>query len=257
MRNQVDKVLSPKTDEEKEDKNDLVFSYLAMRNLIGIAGLLLPIIIALFPARKSGFLNLEPSISDYYYTDRGDILVVTLCILGVFLFTYKGYRRTERVLTIIAGISAIGVAFVPTKETCKNCEHSVHQLESGIFKFLIGTEWHFIFAAAFLLSLAIISIYYFTRSNPDSISQKLVNGQGTQKAKRNRVYRICGFTMIASVCIIGLYFIVDPDLNGFPVVYVFETIAVWAFALSWFTKGQTLWPDNGSYLLKAMKTKGK
>lgn len=253
MKSQVDKILSPKTDEEKEDKNDLVFSYLAMRNLIGIAGLLLPIIIAIFPTRKSGFLNLEPSISDYYYTDRGDILVVTLSILGVFLFTYKGYCRMERILTIVAGISAIGIAFVPTKEICNHCEHSVHHLDSGIFKFLIGTAWHFIFAATFLLSLAIISIYYFTRSDQDSSSLKLVKGQGTQKAKRNRVYRICGITMIVSVGIIGLYFIADPDLKEFPVVYIFETIAVWAFALSWFTKGQTLWPDNGSYLVKAMK----
>src|SRR5262245_13652167 len=33
----------PKTDREKEDQNDLVFSYLTLRNLIGICGILLPI----------------------------------------------------------------------------------------------------------------------------------------------------------------------------------------------------------------------
>lgn len=255
MNNQVDKILSPKTDKEKEDTNDLVFSYLAMRNLIGIAGLLLPIIIAIFPARKTDFLNIKPSISDYYYTDRGDVLVVTLSILGVFLFTYKGYRTLERILTIVAGISAIGIAFVPTKQVCESCAHSVHFVESGIFKFLIGTSWHFIFAGTFLISLAIISIFYFTKGKPHANDIELFPRKITQKTKRNRVYRICGIVMIACVAVIGVYFILKPDLGGFPVVYVFETLAVWAFAISWFTKGETLWPDNGSYLIKAMKRK--
>ena len=240
------------TDKEKEDGNALVVSYLTQRNLIGLSGMLLPLALAIFPKRETAYHGLEPSISDYYYTDRGDILVVFLCVIGVFLITYKGYTWVERTLTIVAAIAGMGVAFVPTHKDCVDCLLSVHTDNGGVFPNLAGTGWHFAFAAVFLLSLAAMSLYFFPMSD-EKAKLKTSAGKKSPKAKRNRVYRISGWIMVASVAILGVYFLIMPDLHHFPVVYTFETVAVEAFGISWLTKGETLWPDGEHYLVRAFR----
>jgi uncharacterized Tic20 family protein len=240
-------------DRAKEADNNLVFSYLTLRNLIGFSGLLLPVLLAILPHRKSDYHNFEPSISDYFYTDRGDVLVVILCIIGVFLFTYKGYTWIERGLTLLAGISGIGVAFVPTTSKCEACDYSVHTNNGGVIGQMIGHGMHIVFAGLFLGSLAIMSLVFFPKTSAPSLKH---DGKLTQKAKRNRVYKICGWIMVASLALLVGYFVIDTyisevDLHGFPIIYVFETIAVEAFAVSWLTKGETLWPDGQHYMVKA------
>lgn len=247
-------------DKKKEAGNDLVFSYLTLRNLIGFGGMLLPIVLAIWPSRPSKYGGFEPSISDYFYTDRGDILVVFLCVIGTFLVTYKGYEWKEWALTTLAGITGMGVAFVPTKmdcllpgAECTNCILSVHTNSGGVFKTLAGTGWHFGFAATFLLSLAIMSIFYFTKSDEDKEHKKEDGKSMTQKGKRNRVFRWCGVIIIASLVILGIYFISGVDVKPFPIVYFFETVAVEAFGFSWLVKGQTLWPDGEHYITKGIR----
>ncbi|MGM9478011.1 hypothetical protein ACS5PU_16405 [Pedobacter sp. GSP4] len=81
----------------KEDHNQLVLSYLTLRKLIGIAGMALPFLLAVAPSRASEYLfDLEPSISDYFFTSRGDVLVVVLCLIGFFLLVYNRYNLVER-----------------------------------------------------------------------------------------------------------------------------------------------------------------
>ena len=91
------------SDVSKEKNNELVFSYLTLRNLIGFCGISLPWALALFPSRSGSDYGFEPSISDYFYTDRGDVLVVLLSVLGVFLLTYTGYNWRERALNDYCG----------------------------------------------------------------------------------------------------------------------------------------------------------
>ena len=110
-----------KTDREKESGNELVISFLALRNLIGISGMLLPIVLTLFTPRAEQDKVMEHSISEYYYTKNGDLFVVFLSVIGVFLLTYKGYDRFwERTLTLVAGLCGIGIAFFPTATTMGN-----------------------------------------------------------------------------------------------------------------------------------------
>ena len=82
-----------KTDKQKESDNELVISFLALRNLIGISGMLLPIVLTLFTPKGELDKVMEHSISEYYYTKNGDLFVVLLSVIGVFLLTYKGYDR--------------------------------------------------------------------------------------------------------------------------------------------------------------------
>ena len=82
-----------KSDKQKESDNKLVISFLALRNLIGISGMLLPIVLTLFTPKGEQDKVMEHSISEYYYTKNGDLFVVLLSVIGVFLLTYKGYDR--------------------------------------------------------------------------------------------------------------------------------------------------------------------
>jgi hypothetical protein len=235
------------SDREKESSNHLVFSYLTLRNLIGISGILLPIILYFTTRRGEVDKRIEPSISDYYYSSNGDVLVVLLSVLGVFLFTYKGYTWKEKTLTNIAAICAIGIGFTPTSTSSAN-SLSIHIANST------GPEWfgvpkHFIFAALFFASVAIMSLVFFPKTDS---TLKPIDGKKTQKAKRNGIFRFCGWTILACLLSLFLYFIFTPAFIGdFPIIFVLETVAIWAFGVSWLTKGETLWPDGEHYIKRA------
>lgn len=245
-----------KSDRQKEADNDLVVSYLTLRNLIGLFGMLLPLILVLFTSRSGSDLRVEPSISDYYYTSSGEIFVVILSTLAVFLFTYRGYDLGDKIWTFLAGIGAIGVAFFPTASSCERIAFSVHTPRCEVPRLAGLVEWHLLLAALFFIAVAILSIVYFTKTkSEDALTTS--DGKLTQKGIRNRVYRVCGWTIIACIAGIVVSFSVDSvreALGDFPIVFALETIAVEAFGLAWITKGETLWPDGESYLVRLFKS---
>lgn len=240
-----------KSDRQKEADNNLVFSYLTMRNLIGISGILLPVVLFLTTGKGENDKVIESSISDYYYTSNGDILVVLLSVLGVFLFTYRGYKWQEKALTTVAAICALGIAFSPTASTRAN-SLSIHKTNETV-PLVFGIERHFVFAVLFFVALALISLIFFPKTKNKSLLEK-PDGSMTQKAKRNIVYKICGWLIIACILLIGLYVTIQPaSLKDAPVIFILETVAIWAFGLSWLTKGETLLPDGEHYMKTAYR----
>ncbi len=93
----------------------LVLSYLGLRKAIGIIGILLPFVLVFGKILLERGLGIESSISAYYYTVMGDVFVGSLCAVGVFLLSYRGYERKDNIAGDIACIFAIGVALFPTK----------------------------------------------------------------------------------------------------------------------------------------------
>ncbi len=246
-----------KSDRQKEADNDLVVSYLTLRNLIGISGMLLPLILVLATRRSITDTPVEPTISDYYYTSSGEIFVVILSMLAVFLFTYRGYSLGDKIWTFLAGLGAIGVAFFPTSSSsCNPIAFSVHASRCKVPRLLDMVEWHLLFAALFFISIAIVSIFYFTRKKLGAATET-ADGKMTQKGIRNVIYRLCGWTIVACIGGIIIYFrspAIQKSLGDFPAVFVLETIAVEAFGVSWITKGETLWPDGESYLVRFFRS---
>ncbi|QJX45695.1 hypothetical protein HMJ29_01580 [Hymenobacter taeanensis] len=258
--------LFPLTEPEfKEDTNELVFSYLTLRNLIGFSGIFLPVILIFMTVYNDGII-IKPSISDYYYSSSGDFLVVMLTVLGVFLFAYNGYNWKEKTLTTLAGICAIGVAFSPTTPPAPDEFSTAYSIHSAT-KFpggsttpdaiaaLLGENRHFIFAATFFACLAVMSLVYFPKTK-SYLKNSVVTT--TMKVKRNIVYRVCGWIIVGCIVILGIYFLaikrgVISDTPTVPVVFIFESIGIEAFGIAWITKGQTLWPDGEHYLTKAYK----
>src|SRR5258708_1137366 len=100
--------------------DSLVMSYLGLRKAIGIIGLMLPFLLAIGNFFAQPLLRdakplrgLQDSISHYYYTDMGNVFVGSLCAIGIFLLSYRGYEKHDRVAGTLACIFAVGVALFP------------------------------------------------------------------------------------------------------------------------------------------------
>jgi len=234
-------------DQAKEDLNDLVFSYVTLRNLIGFSGILLPIILVLFSRREEHEKVIQSSISAYYYTSVGDVFVIVICVLSAFLLTYKGYETLEKVLLSVASASGFGLTLFPTQWTEGMLTKSAHIPHKDVPK-IYGIELHWILAALFFISLSLISIFYFTKTrHQEKIIEKGATQLLTQKSWRNIIYITMGCIMLFCMAVILIYAIVDPVekfFGDFSLIFCMETVAVFAFGISWITKGETLFPDK-------------
>ena len=104
-------------------ERSLIVSYLAMRRLIGILGIALPIIVVM-----GGLAEAQPyvqgSISGYYYTNMRDLFVGISSGVGLFLISYKGYEKIDDIVARMSGAFALGMIIFPTgmyaRESCKS-----------------------------------------------------------------------------------------------------------------------------------------
>lgn len=213
---------------EDKSTNDgaMVISYLALRKAIGILGLAFPLVLALgaWLIFKTG---IQGSISDYYYTGMRDVFVGTLWAIGFFLFSYKGPERVDAIAGNLGCIFAVAVTLFPT--TPDSVDHAT---------FIGGL--HLTFAALLFLTLTFFSLFLFTKTDPSK-------RPSPEKLKRNRVYKIAGYTMAASILLILVYYrvsIVTASLKPYHPVFWLETITVVAFGISWLTKGEAILQDR-------------
>ena len=199
----------------------MVASYLTLRRTIGTLGVTLPFVL-LFSDRCKG---IENSISAYYATkDMGDVFVGIMIAIGVCLWAYKGYDSADNVLGDVGGAAAIGVALFPVAW-------------NGIAQVM-----HHVFAAILFSVLATFCLWLFPSTHRD-------RSPTNEKTKRNHVYRWCGWTIVACIALIAILALLKStidrslpeDLNH---VFWLETIALLAFALSWFVKGEVLLQDR-------------
>lgn len=201
-------------------KERLLVSHLMLRRILGVLGIALPVILAVWGFALSGWaLELQDSLSDYYSLRTRDAFVGILFVIAWFLFVYRGYERKDDIAGYFACVFALGVAFFPNS----------------------GEDWeqivHFSSAAGLFLVLSFFSLFLFTKSR----------GQRTpRKRMRDRVYIICGVVMLACMALIGFYklFLQDTFISDYKPVFWLESLMIWAFGISWFVKGQTLLKDR-------------
>ena len=244
-------------DQVKEDLNDLVFSYVTLRNLIGFSGILLPIVLVIFSRREEHEKVIQGSISAYYYTSVGDIFVIVVCILSAFLLTYKGYRTLEKVLLSIASVSGFGLTMFPTAWKEGMLARSAHVPRNVVPK-IFQLEIHWVFAGLFFISLSLISIFFFTKTRQKNVITRGTDQHLTQKSWRNIVYITMGCIMLVCMTVILIYSVVDPVqkfFGDFSLIFCMETVAVFAFGVSWITKGETLFPDKDKphYIIRGIR----
>lgn len=208
-----------------EANNYLVISYLSLRKAIGFIGLLLPVVLALGNV-LFGSAGLETSISLYYYTDMGKVFVGSLCAIGTFLGSYRGFDRRDRIAGKLGGLFAVAVALFPTNP-----------------KEIPTATWasitHFTAATLLFLTLAYFSLVLFRKTDP-------TKPPTPQKLKRNRVYTACGYLILAAIAGVGISFMVreSPFFDLYKPVFWFESLAVVSFGVSWLTKGEAILKDD-------------
>jgi hypothetical protein len=239
-------------------ENELIISYMFLRKIVGWIGSLLPIVLIL-----GGLLtvtaSLPESMSGYYYTQMRNVFVGALCALGIFLVGYAGYDDVDRWITNVAGLGAIGVAFLPTKPpVCalggRAClPPSVARL--SMTQQIVG-DAHLCFAAVTFIALGVMALR-FAKSEETPSGQLAVNRvrhglglakpsgdrQSPRKRIRNVIYRICGIAILSCVALAALSNVLPMPVSArLPLLFSFEALAVFAFGISWFVKGQTLLP---------------
>ncbi len=198
------------------------YSYIGLRKAVGWIGILLPFALW-FGATLIFKEDAQNTMSHYYYTSMRNLFVGSLCAVGLFLFFYAGYDQWDDWSANLAGVFAIGIAWLPTTE---------YGLDTiGIL--------HFVCATAFFLILSGISIFLFTKTNQGAEIEK-------PKKNRNAIYKICGYVMIVCLVAILIYVLFLQENKVTSLIYWAEAIALIAFGVSWLTKGGSIFPDGGA-----------
>ena len=220
-------------------------AYTYLQRAVGIIAITLPFVIGIIDRwirhKHHG------SISAYYYERTGNYFVGSLFALAVFFFSYN-YRplpghQLDRVFSKIASLMAAGVAMMPTSSEGSKA-HGGSQVIAAC---------HLVCAGILFTVLAIFSLYLFTQSSGPSSTTSFWNRLlrifrtdpldlpllTDRKKLRNKIYRVCGWLIVASVLMIPLCYAFSWDL-----VFWFESIAVVSFGFSWLVKGETIFADN-------------
>ncbi len=211
------------------NEKSLIFSYLALRKAVGFLGAALPFAVSL-GALLIFRTGIQSSISSYYWTGMRDVLVGILWAIGFFLLSYRGYARADAIAGRLGCIFAVGISLFPTAPD--GSPSSVARV--------VGTM-HLIFAALFFFTLVYFSYFLFTKTDPTKPPTR-------RKLQRNVIYKACGIVMFVCILLIGVYHFLPPPaaalFKPYDPIFWLETIAIFAFGISWLTKGETILKDQ-------------
>ena len=208
-----------------------------LRKAIGLLGILLPFLVLAVHN-----FNLLDSISHYYYTSSSVIFTGFLSAFSIALLAYKGYpmdpERKEMMsddsTTTFAAIAIAIAILIPTDSS-----HDIGILHFCGPPYLLSypdslgwlSTMHLVCAGVFLALLGYMSYSKFTLSPTISLGRKYF-------------FKICGLVIWGAIALIpilfGVEYLTDKDLNEVIPGFTFwlESIAVWAFGLSWLEKGK-------------------
>jgi hypothetical protein len=225
---------------------------------VGGIGISLPVLLIFFNWIAGAKVIVPSSMSGSYYTSTRNLFVGSLCALGIFLI---GYRHTERqdLCTSFAGVCALAVAFAPTAPSPPKTESAwVNYLHHGAAGALIATLGLF----CWVVFAQIVKQDEPQLSAPDgggTWMRRVGSWAGSAWSSlgqgwRNTLYLICGFLAFAAG-ILAVYTGVWPASwsTGWPSLYLFEAVAVFAFGAAWISAG---WEAAGATEKRAVVTPG-
>ena len=181
-------------------------SHFTLRRVVGVLGVALPFVVALWGFSLCKCSEILPSISAYYNLRTRDVFVGILFVFAWFLFTYRGYERKDNIAGDFGCFLALGVALFPSS----------------------GPGWekavHFVSAAGLFLILSYFSLYLFTKSKSEEDITP-------EKRIRNRIYRASGVIILICIALIGLYYwqLKDTAISALKPVFWLESFALLGF----------------------------
>jgi len=198
----------------------------------------LPPVVAVGAVIAGNCDSVQHSVSLYYNTIMRNVFIAVLVSNALFLFFYRGYNSHDRIVSAVAGIFVLGIAFFPpTKEVVINCNYKILGYERP--------DWvrpaHLVSAGLYFLTLAYVSFFLFTKTDNNLVFTR-------EKQKRNIIYRISGIVILISLLLIIAYML-KPDYilkkaEKYHPVFWLESIALWAFGTSWLIKGGVILKDK-------------
>jgi hypothetical protein len=212
------------------NERPFILSYLGMRQMAGWVGFILPFAVALgnWPHGHA----LESSISAYYFTYMGAWFAGSLCVIGFFMVSCRGYDKWDERAGRFAGVFALGVALIPM---------NICEVKFGWVRYRGWLHWTC--AALLFIVLALTCLCLFTKTNAgaDAAAKRT-----PKKLRRNKFYVACGCTIFACIALIGVdsllghfYSSLAARLDCYKPVFWLESGSVWAFAIAWLVKGET------------------
>ena len=216
----------------KKKYDNLFVSYHALRVLIGILGILLPFA-CLFGGSIFQNTPVLDSISAYYHSNMRDVLTGIVIGFSLFLITYKGYEFRDSLIATVSGIAGLGIAIFPCASS------AVPSSAVGIFQLTppLASYLHYGSSVLFFILLAINSLFLFTLGDEENWTKS--------KSRRNIIYRICGIVIFASL--ITLFILtktLGDELMATVWTFIFETVMLLAFGVSWLVKGEAIFGDK-------------
>ena len=207
----------------QQPDDPVVLSYLGLRRAVGIIGCFLPFVLILGKLLLQS-RGLEDSISSYYYTTMGDVFVGSMCAIGIFLMSCRGYDRRDAIAGHLACLFAVGVALYPTTPEI-----------GATFRTKVIGAVHLSCATLLFLTLAYFCLKLFTQTSRDNPTR--------MKLQRNKVYSACGSIILACIGLIAICK-VSGVVEKFKPTLVFESVAILAFGVAWLTKGEAILKDE-------------
>jgi hypothetical protein len=217
-------------------------SYLLIRSAVGVIGIALPIALMIGEAFFGGSVHARGSLSAYYHSPMQDLFVGSLCVIGVLLLTYMaGQKATvDFVFSTVAGVTVLGAVFFPTNRpdipateplcgpNTKPEPPSCSPIESTFGEHQVAII-HAICAILFIASLFVICLAFAHRERVDR-----------GKPGWALVHYICAGAMALAAAWWGIGTWLSIDIFTLQPLYICEVLSVWAFAVSWFLKGDAL-----------------
>lgn len=190
------------------------------RFMLGIICGLLPVACLLFgllgEIRGINYPGWYNSISATYFANSNICMIGALCLCSFFLFTYKGYDLGDRTYTLVAAVSALLIMAFPCAATPERYT-GLLALPTKVSDII-----HIVAAIALFGSFALMTLTQFPKGN---------------HKRRNILYRICGWTMLALMAVVVLSSVLDgPD----HMTIICEAGMLWAFAVAWIVKSGVL-----------------
>ena len=195
-------------------------SYRNLRAITGYVGLTLPVVL-LVDGLVDG--HIESSLSAYYNTEVGNVFTGALCVIGVFLLAYRlTVWAIDNIATGLAGLSALGVAFVHATP-----DHAtLSQLRLA--------DAHLACATALFVLLGAISLFIFPRDVAPE-----------QRWRANWYTALGALIWLSIILMPTLSWLASSFYDNNHGFFILETVCVMAFAVSFILKGHGQPTDHG------------
>ncbi|MBO7507270.1 MAG: hypothetical protein J6T67_07805 [Paludibacteraceae bacterium] len=194
-------------------------SYLTQRKVIGWLGLFLPLMCL------TGGWMISDRPDEWWYSLSATyhltpVLTMMLSCTAIFLMTYKGYDRGDRIINFASGVCALFVILFPC-----NTSFLPQDTPIGFFQLMPATSHviHTIAASVLFALFSVNILVQFTKGN---------------SRKKNRIFRICGWSMV--VCLVCFLLVKVFHLVPRYATMIVEAILLILFGVAWLVKGKMI-----------------